>query len=822
MARRDLPASARCVIIGGGVGGTSIAYHLADLGFRDVVLVDRNELTSGSTFHSAGLVGQLRGSVSLTKMMMHSVDLYRRLGDESEFDPGWVECGGIRLASTEERMEELRRQAGWAKTFGLPLELISPEEAQEMFPLMSTEGVLGGAWLPTDGYLDPSQLTYALADGARRGGCDIHTHTRVTGIEVHRGRVRAVVTDRGRIEADIVVNAGGMFAAEIGRLAGVRIPLLPMSHQYLVTQPFRDHSAEERLPTLRDPDLLIYFREDGGGLVMGGYERQSEPAFVPNGVENFEEIPPDFNGRLLEDEWDRFEEITVNSRKRVPEMDNIKVTRLINGPEAFTPDNEFCLGETEVGGLFVAAGFCAHGLAGGGGIGKVMAEWIAEGEPSLDLWEMDIRRFGPAYRSPAYSHKRIRETYETYYDIKYPGHERQAGRPLRVSAANGWHRDNGAAFGEKSGWERVNWFETNAAAGDEGLRPRGWAGHNWSPAIGAEHLATRETAGLFDESSFAKLEISGPGAAELLERLCDNQVAREVGQITYTQMLNTRGGIECDFTVARLAEDRFGIVTGTAFGNHDREWIRRHVPGDGSVTVADVTSQWSCFGLWGPRARDILAPLTPQDLGNEAFPYMNLRETTVGDVPVRALRVTYVGELGWELYCPTEYGAGLWRTLAEAGREHGAVTAGYKAIDSMRLEKGYRVWGADITPDETPFEGGVGFCVRLDKEGGFIGRDALAEAKEAGPRTKLACITLADPRSVALGNEPVRIGGEISGRVTSGGCGYTVERSIAYAYLPPEQAEPGTPVEVDIFGAWVGGEVATEPLFDPKGERIRA
>lgn len=810
------------MIIGGGVGGTSIAYHLAELGFNDVVLVDRNELTSGSTFHSAGLVGQLRGSVSLTKIMMHSVELYRRLGEESEFDPGWVECGGIRLASTEERMEELRRQAGWAKTFGLPLELISPGEAKEMFPLMSTDGVLGGAWLPTDGYLDPSQLTYALADGARRGGCDIHTNTRVTGIEVDRGRVRAVQTERARIEAEIVVNAGGMFAAEIGRLAGVRIPLLPMSHQYLVTQPFRDRIPGENLPTLRDPDNLIYFREDGGGLVMGGYERASEPAFLPNGVERVEEIPPDFNGRLLEDDWDRFEEITVNSRMRVPAMNDIKVTKLINGPEAFTPDNEFCLGETEVGGLFVAAGFCAHGLAGAGGIGKVMAEWIAGGEPSLDLWQMDIRRFGPAYRSPAYSHKRIRETYETYYDIHYPGHERSAGRPLRVSPATAWHADRDAAFGEKSGWERVNWYESNAEGGDEALRPRGWAGRHWSPAIGAEHVATREAAGLFDESSFSKLEIAGPGAAELLERLCDNRVARDVGQITYTQMLNTRGGIECDFTVSRLAESRFGIVTGTAFGNHDREWIRRHTPDDGSVEVRDVTSAWACFGLWGPRARDILQPLTPQDLDNEAFPYMNLRETTVGDVPVRAMRVTYVGELGWELYCPVEYGLGLWRALWAAGEPHGLVAGGYRAIDSLRLEKGYRVWGADITPDETPHEGGVGFCVRLDKDGGFIGREALVEAKEAAPERRIACIRLDDPQSVALGNEPVRAGGKICGRVTTGGYGYTVESSIAYAYLPPSRAEPGTAVEVEIFGRWVEGEVSAEPLFDPKGERIRA
>ncbi|MFL5872152.1 MAG: FAD-dependent oxidoreductase [Solirubrobacterales bacterium] len=824
MPRAELPDRARCVIVGGGVGGTSLAYHLAQLGWDDVVLLERSELTSGSTFHSAGLVGQLRGSVSLTKMMMHSVELYRRLGEESEFDPGWVECGGIRLASSEERMEELRRQAGWAKTFGLPLELISAEEAKEMFPLMSTEGVLGAAWLPTDGYIDPAQLTYALADGARRGGCRIFTNTRVSGIEVRDGRVRGVRTDRGDVEAEVVVDAGGMFAAEIARMAGVRVPLLPMSHQYLVTQPHEEVREARRgghLPTLRDPDLLVYYREDGDGLVMGGYERRSEAAFLPGGPGRVEAIPADFNGRLLEEDWERFEEITENSEERLPAMDRITVTKLINGPEAFTPDNEFCLGETGVAGFFVCAGFCAHGLAGAGGIGKVVAEWIAEGEPSLDLWHMDIRRFGAQYRSPAYTHARIKETYETYYDIRYPNHEREAGRPLRVSPADLWHREHGAAFGEKSGWERVNWYEPNGAAGDEGLRPRGWAGRHWSPAIGAEHRAAREAVALFDESSFAKLEIAGVGSESFLELLCDNEVARGVGQITYTQMLNHRGGIECDFTVARLAEDRFSIVTGTAFGNHDREWMRRLLPGCDEVWIDDVTSQWACFGIWGPRAREVLQPLTPPDLGNEAFPYMTLRETTVGNVPVRMLRVTYVGELGWEIYCPTEYGLGLWRALWEAGQPHGMLAGGYRAIDSLRLEKGYRVWGTDITPDETPYEGGVGFCVKPEKDGGFTGDGALIEARERGPRARLRCLTLAEPRSIALGNEPVRVGGEIAGRVTSGGYGYTVGRSIAYAYLPPE-AEPGTAVEVEIFGRWVEGEVAEEPLFDPKGERVRA
>ncbi len=801
---RELPDRARVVIIGGGVGGASIAHHLAKLGERDVILLDRNELTSGSTFHSAGLVGQLRSSVSLTRMMMDSVELYRTL------DCGWVQCGGIRLACTPEREQEVMRQVAWAKTFGLPLELLSAHQARELFPLMVTDGVRCASYLPTDGYLDPSQLTYALVERARAGGCRVFTHTRVSDIVVRDRQVRGVCTQWGDVEAEIVVNAGGMFAAELGRMAGVRVPIVPFAHEYLVTQPFRERQPGEHLPTLRDPDLLVYFREEGGGLVMGGYERHSAPWALDQHL--LDRIPADFNGRLLEEDWPRFEEIARNSSRRVPAMEDVKVTRLINGPEAFTPDNEFCLGETEVGGLFVAAGFCAHGLAGAGGIGKVMAEWIVEGEPSLDVWEMDIRRFGPHYRSPSYTLKRAKEVYETYYDIRYPGHEREAGRPLRVSSAYAWHREHDAAFGEKSGWERVNWYTANEPLGDGSLRPRGWAGMHWSPAIGAEHRATREAAGLFDESSFAKLEISGPGAAALLEHLCDNHVARDVGAITYTQMLNSRGGIECDFTVTRLEDELFQVVTGTAFGNHDASWIRRHLPGDGSVRVSDVTSRWSCFALWGPRSRDVLAPLTSDAL---EFPYMSMREIAVGDVPVRALRVTFVGESGWELYCPSEYGAGLWRALWESGRPHGLLAGGYRAIDALRLEKGYRVWAADITPDETPLEGGLGFCVRDDKE--FVGSAAL---RERPVDRRLRCLVLEDPRSVALGNEPVRVGGEVRGRVTTGGYGYTVERSIAYAYLPAA-IEIGAPVEVDIFGQWIGGEVAREPLFDPRGERVR-
>jgi len=807
---------ARAVIVGGGVGGTSIAYHLAELGWTDIVLVDRAELTSGSTFHSAGLVGQLRSTVTLTRMMMYGVALYRRLAAETGVDPSWHEVGSLRLASSPERLEELRRQAGWAKTFGLPLELISAREAQERFPLMSTDGVLGAVWLPTDGWLDPSGLAQALAAGARKRGASIRTRTRVLGIRVNEGRVTGVEVEKGgersTIETEVVVDAGGMFAPEIGRLAGVNVPIVPIAHEYLFTKEI--DGVRPNLPTMRDPDNLCYFREEIGGLCMGGYER--EPA--PWGLDG---IPADFNGKLLEPDWPRFAEIMDGAIRRVPAIADAGVTRMINGPEAFTPDNEFILGESDVRGFFVAAGFCAHGIAGAGGIGQQMARWIVDGEPELDLWKMDIRRFGAQYRSRDYTVARTREVYQTYYDIHYPNEERQAGRPLRLTPA--WPRLAAleAEFGEKSGWERPNWFRSNEADAFEALRPRGWAGQHWSTAIAAEALATRRTAALFDESSFAKIEITGPGACDFLQRLCGNDVDRPVGSIVYTSMLNKRGGIECDFTVTRLADDRYLIVTGTAFGNHDLGWIRRHAPSDGSVLVADVTSARGCLGLWGPRARDILQSVTRDDVSDAGFPYLTAREITIGSVPVVALRVTYVGELGWELYPPTEYGLALWDTLVDAGAPHGLVPGGYRAIDALRIEKGYRVWSSDITPEETPYEAGLGFAVRLDKGVDFIGREALVTAKKAGPRKRLRCLVLDDPRSVALGNEPVRVGDRIVGRVTSGGYGFAVERSIAFAYLPPDQGTIGTRGEVEVFGEWVGFEVAREPLYDPEGARIR-
>jgi heterotetrameric sarcosine oxidase gamma subunit len=830
---QPLPAAARIVIIGGGVGGASVAYHLAEHGERDVVLLERADLTSGSTFHSAGLVGILRADPTLTRMNRWSAELYARL-QRTEHPPGWVASGGLKLASSPQRLDEIRRQAGWARVSGLPLEEISAAEAGELFPLMDTTGVLGAAWLPEDGYVDPSQLCLSLTAGARAGGVGVHTHTRVTAIDTAttatgRRRVSRVGTDQGDIDCEVVVDCGGLYAAEIARMVGVRVPVVPIEHQYLITEAFLSKTLPESapgrgkpLPTLRDPDHLVYWRQEVDGLLMGGYERDPAPWRVS--PSRYDSVPRDFNGKLLAEDWPRFESIAENSRIRVPVTTEVGVRRLINGPEAFTPDNEFCLGESEVGGFFVAAGFCAHGIAGAGGIGRVMAEWILSGDPGLDVWHMDIRRFGPAFDSPELALGRAVEAYATYYDVAYPGREVSFGRPLRTSPAYEWHARHGAVFGEKAGWERVNWYAANEshefASGPAAVRPSGWAGRSWSPAIAAEHRAARERVALFDETSFAKLSVSGESSGAFLDLVCDNRVARAIGAITYTQMLNPRGGIEADVTVTRTAPEEFLVVTGTAFGGHDGSWLRRQADvfaGSGSgVRIRDVSGQFACFGLFGPRVREVLGPLTPVSLSNEAFPFMTSHRTTLGAVPVRLSRVTFVGELGWEIYAPVEFGAALWSLLWDAGSPLGLVAAGYRAIDSLRLEKGYRVWAADLTPETTPDEAGLGFCVKLSKPGGFVGAESVRTARASGgPARRLACLTLADPRAVALGSEPVRVGDRVAGRVTSAGYGYTVGASIAYAYLPIEDAVVGTPVTVELFGERIPATVAPDVLYDP-------
>lgn len=654
----QLPADARAVVIGGGVAGCSVAYHLARLGWTDVILVERHDLTEGTTWHSAGFVGQLRSTVTQTRMIMYSAGLYPELRELTGLDPGWHGVGGLRLATTPERMEELLRQAGAAETYGLDLEVLDPRGTLDRLPLLEVGDVLGALWLPGDGWLDPARLGHALAEGARTLGVRIFTGVEVTGVDVHDGRVTAVRL-RGEdgehiVRTETVVDAAGAAAGVVGRMAGADIPIVPIKHQYVVT-PASGVPADT--PTVRDPDNIVYFREEDGGILVGGYIRSPQVWDADR--------PLSEPRTLFAPDMAKFRESWDSAVRRVPSLkpvgdgdDPAAFRKVVHGPEAFTPDGEFLLGETAVAGLWVAAGFCVHGLAAAGGVGKVMAEWIVEGAPEYDVFGMDVRRFGGHARSARWARARALDSYSTYYDIVYPGEERTAARPLRRSPAWVRHEALGASFGEKAGWERVNWYPpTSDAETGRTVRPRGWAGRIWSPAIREECLATRDAAGLFDQTSFAKLEISGSVAD--LERLAGNTLDRPVGSVVYTQLLNRRGGVEADVTVTRLAEDRFRLVTGTAFGVHDAALLRRH-----GLAVADVTSAYACYCLWGPRAYGILASLTDDDL---AFGYLRAAEISVGHVPVLAQRVTFVGEFGWELYCPAEYGLTLWDALMEAG-----------------------------------------------------------------------------------------------------------------------------------------------------------
>ena len=813
-----LPGDARAVVIGAGIAGSSIAYHLTLLGWKEVVVVDRGPLAGGTTSHAPGLVGQLRSSASLTRILMDSVSLYRELRSGGE--AGYFEVGSLRAASSRPRLEELKRQAALARAAGLEAELIGPRETVERCPVLERKGLQGALWIPSDGSARAPVLARALAEGARERGASFHERTRVTGFEVKGGRIRAVVTDRGSIRAETAVAACGIWTPRVAALLGIPVPLIPMQHQYAATGPLDALRGRETLPNFRDPDGLVYMRQDGDTIVLGGYERNPAPFEVDG-------IPENDNPTVLEFDPERFEGLHRAMAERIPVLRGAPLVKRVNGLESFTPDGEFILGESgAVRGFWMACGFCAHGVSGSGGIGKAVAEWIVAGEPTLDLWHMDLRRFPAHARSRRWVRERATEVYATYYDVGYPGQEKQSARGLRRSPLWSRLRALGAVFGEKAGWERPNWFLPNGkgARGAEHPKIRGWAARLWPRAVGAEHRACRERVALFDETSFAKFEVSGPNALALLERLAANRMDRPVGSVTYTQFLNERGGIECDLTVTRTAADRFRIVTGTAFGPHDLAWIRRHAPTDGSVEVRDTTSAYACIGVWGPRARDLLQPLTTEDVSNAAFPYLTAREITVAEVPVLATRVTYVGELGWELYAATEYGARLWDALWEAGEPLGAVAAGYRAIDSLRLEKGYRYWSQDIDPEHDPFEAGLAFAVKLGPEkGDFIGRAALERAKASGPpRRRLCAITMDDPGAVALGGEPILSGGSVVSRVTSAGYGFTVGKSIAYGYLPAELARPGSRVEVELFGKMMPATVAREPLHDPKGERVKA
>jgi sarcosine dehydrogenase len=806
------------VIVGGGIVGCSTAYHLAHLGWTDTVLLERGQLTCGSTFHAAGLVGQLRSSATTTQLLGYSVDLYRRLEAETGQATGWKMNGGLRLACNADRWEEVKRQATTATSFGLDMHLLSPREAQDLWPLMDIDDLVGAAFLPTDGQANPSDITMALAKGARQSGATIVENAPVERIDVVDGRITGVVTPKGRIDCDVVVLCAGQWTRQLAATVGVCVPLISVQHQYVITEPM---DVPRDLPTLRDPDRLTYYKEEVGGLVMGGYEPNPKPWTAAT-----LQVPEDFTFQLLDADWDHFTPTMELAIGRVPKLAEVGINQLINGPESFTPDGMFILGEApELRNCFVGAGFNAFGIAAGGGAGMALAEWVVNGAPPYDMWNADIRRFGRPHRSNEWVHTRTLEAYAKHYTMTWPSEEYESGRPLRRSPLYDRLLAQGACFGEKLGWERPNWF----ASADSSEQPRdeySYGRQNWFTAVGREHEAIRNAAGLIDQTSFAKFVLKGPDALTALTWICANDIDKPVGSLTYTQMLNPRGGIECDLTVGRSSEQEFYIVTGTGFATHDFDWIARNIPVGANAQLVDVTSGVAVLSLMGPSSRAILGELADEDLSTDAFPFATMRRISIAGCEVNALRITYVGELGYELHVPVEFAATVYDALLDAGRQHGIVNAGYRAIESCRLEKGYRAWGSDIGPDHTPHEAGLAWAVK-DRSGvDFIGRQAVADQREHGVRKRMAGFTT-DPSVVLLGRETIYRNGERVGWLSSAGFGYTVNHSIGYGYIrhpdgvTAEFVNSGT-YELEVATERVRCEVSLQPFYDPRSERVRA
>ena len=811
---KTLPKSSRVVIIGGGIIGCSTAYHLAKLGV-EVLLLERRKLTSGTTFHAAGLVGQLRSNANITQLLGYSVDLYNTIEAETGLGTGWKMNGGLRLACNQERWTEVKRQATTARSFGLQMDLLTPKEAQNLWPLMNVDDVVGAAFMPTDGQANPSDITQALAKGARMNGAQIFEDCKVTDLEIDKGVIKAVITDQGRVECESVVLCAGQWSRSFAARFGVNIPLVSMEHQYMVTEPIA--SMPKNLPTLRDPDRLTYYKEEVGGLVMGGYE----PNPIPWAVDG---IPKGFHYTLLDSNFDHFEPLMELALGRVPALETAGIKTLTNGPESFTPDGNFIIGEApELRNFFVGAGFNAFGIAAGGGAGMALAEWVKNGEPPFDLWSADIRRFGRPHFDTDWVRTRTVEAYGKHYTMAWPYEEHSSGRPCRKSPLYEVLKDQSACFGEKLGWERPNWF---AGAGETPQDVYSFGRQNWFDAVGREHKACREAAVLFDQTSFAKFALKGPDALAALNWICANNVDKPVGALTYTQMLNDHGGIECDLTIARVAEDEFYIVTGTGFATHDFDWISSNIPAGMNCQLFDITSSNAVLALMGPRARDILQAVTRADVSNAGFPFGSTKTIGIKGCPVLALRVTYVGELGWELHLPVEYATTVYAALMQAGAEHGLVNAGYRAIDSLRLEKGYRAWGADIGPDHTPQESGLGWAVKLKGNTPFKGREAAQAQADGGVKKMMACFTC-DPDVVLLGRETIYRNGERVGWLTSGGFGYTVDKSIGYGYIRNRGGVTRDYVmegsyELEVATQRVPCTVHMTPLYDAKMERIKA
>jgi len=812
----DLPSSTRAVIVGGGIVGCSTAYHLAQLGW-DVVLLERNKLTSGTTFHAAGLVGQLRSNANITQLLGYSVELYDRLEAETGQATGWKRNGGLRLACNKERWTEVKRQATTAHSFGLDMQLLTPSEALELWPLMNIDDVVGAAFLPTDGQANPSDITLSLAKGARAAGAVIHEDTSVLSIDVDKGVISGVVTDRGRIDCPVVIACCGQWTRAFAKTVGVNVPLVSMQHQYLVTE--RIEGIPPDLPTLRDPDRLTYYKEEVGGLIMGGYEPDPKSWAVRG-------IPEGFHFSLLDSDYDHFEQLMALSLPRVPALEDVGVKELVNGPESFTPDGNFILGEApELANFFVGAGFNAYGIAAGGGAGMALAEWVHMGEPPFDLWPVDIRRFGRPHADDAWIRTRTIEAYGKHYTMAWPSEEHTSGRPCRTSPLYDRLKAAGAVFGEKLGWERPNWF-ADIDAGETPADAYTFERPNWFAAVAREHTAARERAVLFDQTSFAKFELVGADAEAAFGWIAANDVARPVGSLIYTQMLNDAGGIEADLTAVRLAVDRYYLVTGTGFATRDFDWIRRNIPAGLDATVSDVTSTRAVLSLMGPRARDILQAVTDESLDNDSFPFGTARTLAIAGAPVRALRITYVGELGWELHFPVEHAVAVYTALHAAGAPHGLINAGYRAIETLRLEKGYRAWGADIGPDHTPDEAGLGWAVKLASDIDFRGRAAVEKQRNGGVAKRLVTFT-ADAATKLSGRETIYRDGERVGWLSSAGFGHTIDRSIGMGYVRHADGVDADWIacgdyELEVATVRVPCEATLSPLYDPGMQRVKS
>jgi glycine cleavage system aminomethyltransferase T/glycine/D-amino acid oxidase-like deaminating enzyme len=815
---------AQTVVIGAGIVGTSAAYHLAELGETDLLVVDQGPLfeTGGSTSHAPGLAFQTNGSRTMCLLAQYSVDLYSGLATED--GPAWFGVGGIEVATRSERMQELKRRRGYARAYGIDgTELLSPEDTAERVPILETGSILGSYLVPSDGIAKGVRVASALGARAQAKGVAFEGDVRVTGFDIRDGRVHGVRTDRGDIECERVLVCAGIWGPTIGRMAGVPIPLAVVQHQLVWTEPLPELAAdagEEVVhPILRDQDFSLYFRQRGDRYAVGNY-RHEPILFEPDDLRPFRSDGPQPSVEPFTPEHFTVAEEEA-ARLLPPLKGKLDRSTAINGMFSFTPDMGSIVGESaDVQGFWICE---AVWVTHAGGMGRMVAEWIARGEPSMDMAEADANRFYPFMTTAPYVRARGAQQYREVYDILHPLQQMSHPRELKLTPFSARQRELGAEFFSGAGWERPQWFEANHVLTGAPWESRtGWAAMNWSPAVGAEHLATRQRVALFDITPFAKFDVTGSDALSFLERICANRIDRPVGTIVYTSMLTPSGGIRCDLTVTRKDEDRFRVVTGGGSGQHDRAWILAQRRPDERVQLTVRTGSLFALGLWGPRARDVLQAVTDDEVSNDAFPYMTARYLNVGEVaPVWAQRISYAGELGWELYGQIAMGQRAWDVLWEAGREHGIVAAGGGAFDSLRLEKGYRLWGQDIHTEHDPFEAGLGFAVRMD-ESDFQGREALQRKLDEGLRTKLACVTLDDPAHVVLGKEPLLHDGRVVSYVTSAAYGYSIGRCIVYGYLPVELAVEGTPVEVEYFGDRLAGTVAAEPLWDPKGERLRA